>query len=50
VEYVGGRMAGHLFIGGCTTPDRITDVAKARATAFAAAVGEKAVAHGSHGG
>jgi multimeric flavodoxin WrbA len=43
VEYLGCRMGGHLFVGGCTTPEKLTSEAKARAADFAAKVGEKAV-------
>ena len=35
VEYLEGRMVGHLFVGGCTTPAEIGEDAKARAVEFA---------------
>ena len=35
VEYLKGRMVGHLFVGGCTTPEKIGDDVKARAVEFA---------------
>jgi hypothetical protein len=28
VEYLGGRLAGHLFVSGCTTPDKMEDEMK----------------------
>jgi hypothetical protein len=46
VEYLGGRMGGYLFVGGCTTPEKITDDVQARAVDFAAMLGEKAVSVG----
>jgi putative NADPH-quinone reductase len=38
VEYLGGRLVGHLYVGGCTTPKKITDDVKVRAFEFAAVV------------
>ena len=35
VQWLKGRMVGHLFVAGCTTPDEIGDDVKARAVAFA---------------
>ncbi len=35
VEYLKGRMVGHLFLGGCTTPTEIGEDVKARAVEFA---------------
>ena len=35
VEYLKSRMVGHLFVGGCTTPEKIGDDVKARAVEFA---------------
>ena len=35
VSWIRGRMAGHLFIGGCTEPEAIGDDVKDRAVAFA---------------
>ena len=35
VEYLKGRMVGHLFVGGCTTPKKIGADVKARAVEFA---------------
>ena len=35
VEYLMARMAGHLFVAGCTTPEEMGDNVKARAIAFA---------------
>jgi multimeric flavodoxin WrbA len=35
VEYLKGRMVGHLFVGGCTTPAKIGEDVKIRAVAFA---------------
>jgi multimeric flavodoxin WrbA len=41
VDYVGGRMRGYLFVGGCTKPEEITEEMKVRAVDFAAAVGDR---------
>ena len=35
VEYLKGRMVGHLFVGGCTTPEKIWEDVKTRAVEFA---------------
>ncbi len=35
VEYLKGRVVGHLFVAGCTTPEKIGDDVKARAVEFA---------------
>jgi multimeric flavodoxin WrbA len=35
VGYLKGRMIGHLFVGGCTTPEEIREDVKIRAVAFA---------------
>ena len=35
VEYLKGRVVGHLFVAGCTTPEKIGDDVKARAAEFA---------------
>jgi multimeric flavodoxin WrbA len=42
VEYLGGRLIGHLLVGGCTTPERIGDDVKARAVEFARVLGVQA--------
>jgi multimeric flavodoxin WrbA len=42
VEYLKGRMVGHLFISGCTTPGQITDRVKSRAVQFATMLGDQA--------
>ena len=39
-EYLGDQMVGDLFIGGCTTPEEISDHIKARAADFATALGQ----------
>ncbi len=35
VHWIKGRMAGHLFVGGCTEPEAIGDDVERRATEFA---------------
>jgi multimeric flavodoxin WrbA len=42
VEYLKGRMVGHLFVGGCTVPEQIGDDTRARAVGFARAVAKGA--------
>jgi multimeric flavodoxin WrbA len=42
VEYLKGRVVGHLFVGGCTTPEKIGDDVKARAIAFAMVISAQA--------
>ena len=36
VEYLKGRMVGHLFVAGCSIPEKIGNDVKARAVEFAA--------------
>lgn len=38
VQWTKGRMAGHLFVGGCTVPGAIGDDVERRATEFAGAI------------
>ncbi len=38
VEYAKARLAGHLFVPLCTTPDRLTSVVKTQAEQFAFAL------------
>lgn len=35
VQWIKGRMMGHLFVGGCTEPDALGEEVKARAVEFA---------------
>jgi hypothetical protein len=42
VEYLKGRMVGHLFVGGCSTPAELGEDVKARAVEFATAIGGSA--------
>jgi multimeric flavodoxin WrbA len=46
VEYLKARLAGHLFVGGCTTPDDLGDNTKTRAVEFARAVVKGSVERG----
>ena len=41
VEYLKGRMAGHLYISGCTVPNDIGDDVKARAVEFAGVIAKE---------
>jgi multimeric flavodoxin WrbA len=41
VEYLGGRLVGHLFVGGCTTPEEIGGDEKACAVEFAALLNDQ---------
>jgi multimeric flavodoxin WrbA len=43
VDHLGGRIGGYLFIGGCTTPEKISHEVKARAEDFAARISGRAV-------
>jgi hypothetical protein len=38
IDYLKGRMAGHLFVGGCTVPTDMSGDVKNRAAAFARTV------------
>lgn len=40
-EYLKGRVVGHLFVSGCTTPEKITSDVKNRAVEFAAMLGDQ---------
>jgi multimeric flavodoxin WrbA len=42
VKHLKGRMIGHLFIAGCTTPEKIGDDVKARAVEFAVMLNDQA--------
>jgi multimeric flavodoxin WrbA len=42
VKYLNGRMVGHLFVAGCTTPEKIGDDVKARTVEFAMMLNDKA--------
>ena len=41
VEWIKGRMAGHLFVGGCTEPEAIGEEVRAVAFAFAKRLTDK---------
>jgi len=38
VNWIKGRMVGHLFVGGCTEPEAIGSDVERRAIAFAGAI------------
>jgi multimeric flavodoxin WrbA len=41
VEYLKGRMVGHLFIAGCTKPEKMADDVKGLAVQFATTLGNQ---------
>ena len=47
VEYLGARTGGVLFVGGCTTPEKMSEEVEARAVEFAATFGKKTVSAAS---
>ena len=47
VEYLGGRMVGHLFVSGCTKPEAMDDTVRDRAVQFAAMLDDRTRRGGS---
>ena len=47
VEYLGGRLVEHLFVAGCTTPEKMANDVKTRAIEFATMLGDQVGRDGS---